>query len=296
MNLATAADPATPFYTPESFNNRVTFVTGLSKGCGKTTCFSFLIEQVRRFDKNVALCSVGNEGEGRDSLNLEGKPLIRLREGDVVVTAEDCLSWSNVEPEILERVGERTAFGALVVARVQRPGAVVLVGPSSNAALSKSIEKLQQISGISSILIDGAFNRITQIASARRPQFFHVARFDATDFAQTELELERLDWLLQCPQAKGDGYTLRGPLTETMVQALPNGDKPLIVSDLTKVSVDLATLKSLKRPLQFAQTLPCSGFVLWGRDFDPLKVRQRLSSIKTPIFFNPYDDSLPKEP
>ncbi|VBB05856.1 Hypothetical protein LUCI_1067 [Lucifera butyrica] len=140
---------------------------------------------MRRRDISFCLTSIGYDGEGLDNITGLPKPKLRAETGDIVVTAEKCLTAGTAKLDILQKTGLTTPLGDVVVTRVKKPGLVVTAGPNKSSQVRSLTEILRRI-GPGAILFDGALNRIAPMVetdgfvlatgAARTPDISRLAR------------------------------------------------------------------------------------------------------------------------
>ena len=139
---------------------------GLSKNVGKTTTTNYLLEALisekhYRSDE-LALTSLGLDGEATDALTGLPKPRYVPQPGLIIATAEELLHLAEREGaqfQRLKRLSGRTALGPVTVARVLRPGRVTVAGPTLLHDLHRAIDQLGRL-GANLSVVDGAINRV----------------------------------------------------------------------------------------------------------------------------------------
>ncbi|HYB02293.1 MAG TPA: hypothetical protein VED37_18870 [Ktedonobacteraceae bacterium] len=139
---------------------------GLSKNVGKTTTTNYLLETLIsekhcRSDE-LALTSLGLDGEATDALTGLPKPRYVPQPGLMIATAEELLLLAEGEGtqfQRLKRLSCRTALGPVTIARVLRPGRVTVSGPTLLHDLRHAIDQLGGL-GANLIVVDGAINRV----------------------------------------------------------------------------------------------------------------------------------------
>ncbi len=139
---------------------------GLSKNVGKTTATNHLLETLTsenfyRSDE-LALTSLGLDGEAADVLTGLSKPRYVPQAGLLVVTTSELLYQAEAEGAQFERLLQlpgRTALGPVIIARVLRPGHVIIAGPTLLRDLHNAMDRLQALGAHLSI-VDGAINRL----------------------------------------------------------------------------------------------------------------------------------------
>ena len=161
---------------------------GLGKNVGKTTALNALVEEATRAGVRLGLTSIGRDGELLDAISSFPKPPIGIPRGTLVATAacegpppprgggggpervlalgppEGGHGWGGGHEEhagafeILERTGERTALGPVVLARALRDVQWELSGPATGRGLLHIRESLFRL-GAELVILDGAFDR-----------------------------------------------------------------------------------------------------------------------------------------
>lgn len=135
-------------------------VVGTSKNAGKSVAIGDVARALGARGAPYGLCSIGRDGEAFDALDASAKPRFFLRAGAIVATAAALVPRSPAL-EILEVTRERSALGAIVLARVRAPGFVEVAGPPSAASLRRIVQRLAAHARF--VLIDGAVDRIAAL-------------------------------------------------------------------------------------------------------------------------------------
>src|SRR5712692_1258593 len=123
---------------------------GLAKNVGKTTATNHLLEtligeNLYRADE-LALTSLGLDGEATDALTGLPKPRYVPYAGLLLATTADLLRQAESEGAQIERLSPlpgRTALGPVILARVLRPGRIIIAGPTLLRDLRSALERLQ---------------------------------------------------------------------------------------------------------------------------------------------------------
>ncbi|HUW70849.1 MAG TPA: hypothetical protein VMX33_11520 [bacterium] len=283
----------------EDFLGRVTFVTGPEKHCGKTTFMNRAAELARRGARasgrpGPALLTAGYDGESRDFLSGARKPAVPVWAGDFVLTTErfarPCF------PEIIDVLPGHTALGRLCVARARRASVVALVGPDGNSQIAWAIDRIVAEGLTDTVLVDGAINRITQVASINGARFVYVLRVDRSTLAQALAKVRRIGMLIGLPiaaEASSEAFWLDDALTAETVARLPAGAREVVVEDLTKVFLGDSELRAFirERALRVRRSISFGGFVVSCRglcddEFLGALDDERLAGM---IAFNPYE-------
>ncbi|MCX7023518.1 MAG: hypothetical protein NT080_02730 [Spirochaetes bacterium] len=288
-------------------------MTGPEKDCGKTSYLNRALTLVRRAlacrtgapgtagvpARGPAFFSIGYDGDARDSLLGARKPPVPVAPGDVVVSAERFLRSSGINPEILETVPGSTAFGRLAVARAHRPGFITLVGPEGNENVARALEFITGEGIADTLLVDGAIDRITQVASWPGARFTYVLRVGRDNFERSVRRMRlvcKLALLRRLEGSERDGaFMLAGPLTEETVHLVPPEARVVAVGDFTKVFLDDRAFSSFAgggREIRVLAAPEFSGFVVALRGISRGRFMEALGDPGMDGFieFNPYEE------
>lgn len=137
---------------------------GTAKNTGKTTTALRVLAESRRAGLLPALTSIGYDGENVDTITGLPKPRYWLEPGALVATAAGCLK-TGAPCEVLATTAIDTILGRVVIARVSRPGFVLLAGPNRRGDLETVLDAFTRL-GADLALLDGALNRLTPLAAA----------------------------------------------------------------------------------------------------------------------------------
>src|ERR1700694_863913 len=139
---------------------------GLAKNVGKTTATNSLLQALldeRLYAASeLALTSLGLDGEATDAMTGLPKPRYVPQAGLLVATTNELLRQAESEGARFERLQQlpgRTALGPVFLARVTRPGRVVIAGPTLLRDLRVTLDQFGA-SGAKLGIIDGAINRL----------------------------------------------------------------------------------------------------------------------------------------
>ena len=139
---------------------------GLAKNVGKTTTTNYLLKMLLSEQlyhaEDLALTSLGLDGEASDALTGLPKPRYVPAEGLLIATTTDLLRQAEhdgAQIEHLVQLPGRTALGPVVLARVLQPGRIMLAGPTLLRDLRYTLAQFQNYGARLSI-IDGAINRL----------------------------------------------------------------------------------------------------------------------------------------
>jgi hypothetical protein len=134
-------------------------LVGLAKNTGKTEGLAALLRELEAQGRRVGVTSVGRDGEERDVIDSRiEKPRVLLPAGSIVATTDGLLRASGLPHELLEDTDVRTPLGRVVLARLERGGAIEVAGPSV-AADVRAVSDAMLSHGAEQVLIDGAIDR-----------------------------------------------------------------------------------------------------------------------------------------
>lgn len=138
-------------------------MAGTAKNTGKTTATSTIMTQGYADGINLAVTSIGYDGEAIDNVTGLPKPRLTFRPGMIVATAERCMHLLGESVELLARTGFRTPLGEVQIGRLTKESLVVLAGPNKASDLQLLIDQLK-IYGAELVIVDGALNRMAPMA------------------------------------------------------------------------------------------------------------------------------------
>ncbi len=133
-------------------------IVGLEKNTGKTECLNYVLSRLRDSRKQIALTSIGIDGENRDQVTQTNKPEIELSEGMIFVTSELHYKQRKLISEVIDVSRQSTSLGRLVSAKALTKGKVLLSGPVSNHSIKELIADLKN-KGVDLCIVDGALSR-----------------------------------------------------------------------------------------------------------------------------------------
>ena len=140
-------------------------IVGLQKNTGKTECLKYVLERLPLQSKNVAVTSIGIDGETTDQVTRTQKPEIVLREGMYFGTSEAHYRQRRLVSELIDVSDESTSLGRVVTARALTQGKILLSGPSSTLGLKRWMRDTRR-HGIDLAIIDGALSRLSLASPA----------------------------------------------------------------------------------------------------------------------------------
>lgn len=291
--------------TASRLQGRVTFITGPEKGSGKTTLLNYCLGLLRVAGERPAFMGIGFDGEGCPD---DRSPRIACHEGEVFVTAASYLAASGCWPEVLEALPGSTSLGRLAVVRARRDGHAVLVGHEHNDSCARAIDLIRSEGWARTVLVDGAMNRITQVAVLAGAQFLFAARVNSENLSRNAAVIRRLVALASLPalpdlpgdldalaEASGlplPAFGVDGPLTATSLAGVPESAATIVVDDFTKVFLDGPGLSAVcrERVLAVRTSVDFGGFCVALRDVDRDRFLLELAdpAAAALIAFNPY--------
>ena len=146
-------------------SHRSVSIVGLEKNTGKTETLNYVLSRLKTMDTQIALTSIGVDGEQTDSVTQTQKPEIVIPKGMIFVTSETHYAQKKLVSEILDVSEKRTALGRLITARALSEGKVILSGPAETAGVRKLIDKMKQFS-VQTTVVDGALSRLSLASPA----------------------------------------------------------------------------------------------------------------------------------
>ncbi len=141
-------------------NNDVIGIIGTAKNVGKTTVLNECIS----INKDIAITSIGLDGEEVDQITSLHKPKIKVYKGMVCATAIDTLKSIKENYEVLEHTSISSALGDIVVIKVLKPFNILLAGPANKTGLTTVINILKKYK--QKILVDGALYRRSHLGTS----------------------------------------------------------------------------------------------------------------------------------
>jgi len=228
----------------------VTAITGFEKGSGKTTFLSYALPFLRQSGP-VAVFSIGVDGALKARDANTSPPEIRVEPGDLVLTTDAFGRASSASFEVMEVIPGRSALGRLFLGRVVRGGSVTLVGSEHLSVLAEVIAQVRREGWASSVLVDGAVNRITQVSALGDLGFVFTARVDRGNLQRAAARIRSLCQLAALkvvPDPSGEICRIDGPLALAQLAGIPENSRRLSVEDFTKIFLEPAELgRALQR-------------------------------------------------
>lgn len=138
-------------------------IVGTAKNVGKTESLNYVLRRLSTDAPhlNIALTSIGIDGERRDQVTQTDKPEISLQEGMRFITAEKFFRNKLLPAEVLgiDRM-YTTSMGRMIYAKARGIGKVLIAGPSSTGGLRRVVAKMER-EGVDLTIIDGALSRLS---------------------------------------------------------------------------------------------------------------------------------------
>lgn len=272
----------------------VTAITGFEKGSGKTTFLNHALS-ILRASGPVAVFTIGVDGALKAREASAPPPDIRVEPGDLVLTTDAFARTSTARFEILDALPGRSTLGRLFLGRTLRRGSVTLVGSEHLSVLADVIEQVRREGWATSVLVDGAVNRVTQIAALGDLGFVFTARIDRGNLARAAARIRNLGLLAALPvEAAPSERALRieGPLGTAQLAALPDGTEKLSIEDFTKVFLEPAELARLLQRVEVSvrREFRLLGLAVSLRDVTRAEFLQAIGeSMVDSVLFNPYE-------
>lgn len=140
-------------------------VVGLAKNAGKTECLNFILKNIKDFSKNVAITSIGIDGESYDQINRMPKPEIEIYKEMIFITSETHFRQKKFIAEILDISNIQTSLGRLMIARALSQGKIILSGPADTSSLKMLIDNMKRFE-VNTTIVDGALSRLSPASPA----------------------------------------------------------------------------------------------------------------------------------
>jgi hypothetical protein len=255
------------------FAGRTNLVSGPGPGSGKTSFAKAALASLRLAGERCALISAGVEGAA--PRHGQGRDQVALEPGEVFLVPAAFLRSATCEPEILDAVPGSSALGRLAIARARRRGLATLVGPERNEYLAWAIGRIREENWASTVIVDGALNRLTQAATLGGVRLFFAARAGRADFQRVASRMRHMHDLVRLPEyakaPKVPGATVlrhAGPFTSADASRLHPDVRTVVVGDFTKVFLEGRELRSLLKSvaLYVEKAVEFGGFSIALRD------------------------------
>ncbi len=282
----------------ELLADTTTFIIGSEKNAGKTTFLNYALAEMRKNGISPAFLTIGVDGEKQDLIFGNPKPQIYSEAGDYLVTTAAMSEKSDALFEIHAVFPVQTVLGRLVLVKTQRGGYIELVGPEANAQLAAIIDFLRSEKQITTIVVDGAVNRITQVAAGQKAGFIYVLQVTQNNMRRALEKMRTLSLLNNFPQVEKQAidqpecFLFSGALTKNKLVQIPEKCRKLVIEDFTKIFLSYSEVQKLCQRMEvfFRETYFFHFFVvnLYNIKQDEFMKTLKRYYITDKIIFNPY--------
>ncbi|MCL2840683.1 MAG: hypothetical protein FWE05_07895 [Defluviitaleaceae bacterium] len=227
---------------------RTISIIGMAKNVGKTTTLNYLIKYFHSQKINLALTSIGRDGESKDVVTKTEKPQIFVFSGTVIATAENLLHLCDITKEIFATTNINTPFGKVVLVRALSDGYVQLGGPSITTQIADLIKNIST----DKILVDGAVSRKTLAnPNITEATILCTGASFSRSMEKTIDETRHIVEIFMLPKATKDGIYLEGAVSDTMLNNIIMTNKKLegtyiIAEDASKMLIKPSTYEKIK--------------------------------------------------
>lgn len=283
--------------TVESLFGNTTFLVGNKKNAGKTTFLNYILKQVR-LKTSPAFLTIGIDGEKKDLIFSTPKPQIYTEAGDYIITSDTMILRSEALFEIHQVFPYKTVLGRLLLAKTIRGGYIELVGSEDNKQLSEIIDFLRNEKKLSTIIVDGAANRTTQVATAKNGSFIYIIKVDQNNLNSTLEKMKTISFIKKFPRAEKeitahkDTFFLKGALTQNKTTLIPEKCNKLIIEDFTKIFLTYQQITKLSKRMKIYYKNPyqLNAFTvnLMNIKADEFELLLKQNGIDDKIIYNPY--------
>jgi len=258
--IAGARPPSSLAHIVAQANIQRLSLIGLSKNVGKTTTTNHLLETLLSEGlyraEELVITSLGLDGEATDALTGLPKPRYVPQSGIIVATTADLLRQAESEGTQLEHLLQlpgRTALGLVMLARVVRPGRIIIAGPTLLRDLRSTLDQLTEEYGTRLAIIEGAINRLGAASPAITDAC--IVCTGASAGATPEIVARRTaDVLarLTTPQTRWiDAYRKLEPQAHLLICSSENGDTEQFMS-LSEPAIEAQWIIEHMQPAQRA--------------------------------------------
>jgi hypothetical protein len=182
---------------------------------------------------------------------------------------------------------------------------VTHVGPERNELASLAISRIVDEGWARTVFVDGAINRITQVAAFAGARFVFALRVSPADLDRQARRMRLIHALLSLPvlggggesdAPGGDAFFVEGPLTAETAKRIPPEAKSASVEDFTKVFLEGPALAAFRRERRLYLRHGCDfgGFSVVLRDMgrDAFERAVGDAGIINMVSYNPYESSM----
>lgn len=241
--------------------------------------------------------TIGIDGEKKDLVFGNEKPSIHTLEGDYLITSEQMMIRSAASFEILHVYTWKTQLGKLLLLKTKRQGLIELSGPENNSQLKTIIDEIYDHSQISTIIVDGAVNRITQLAVEKKSSYYYLMKISPENLDSSLDKIRCFSLIQDIPLWNSKECSQRiveqkGAFTERNMKLLDEECEYLVLEDFTKIFLGYSDLKQLteKVSLYFRKTFELESLVLNLVNIEREDFEKELEkfSVQVPLLYNPY--------
>ncbi|MCE1228050.1 MAG: CobW-like GTP-binding protein [Firmicutes bacterium] len=272
----------------------VTAITGFEKGSGKTTFLGHALPQLRAHGP-VAVFTIGVDGAQKARESRSPASEIRVEPGDVVMTTQPFAHHGSARLEVLEALPGRSSLGHLFLGRVVRGGSVTLVGSDHLSVLADVVARVREEGLATSVVVDGAVNRLTQVGALGEVGYIVTARVDRSNLLRAAAHLRHFVTLAGLPidpHPASDVHRMEDVLDADRLARLPSEVKVLSVEDFTKIFLDPALLARTleRRAITVRRGFRLLGLAVTLRDVERDELKRALGeAVSEQVIFNPYE-------
>jgi len=281
----------------KGLRDRTVFIVGSKKNAGKTTFLNYALNRLRGGGGLGAL-SVGVDGEPQDQVFGNPKPQVRAEKGDLLLCAETALKGADLHCELLNVYPFRTAIGRPVLVRALRPGRAEISGPENNEQLAEVLADMRRY-GAGTVLVDGAVDRITQVAAGGKAAFVYVARVEPENLDSSAAAIKLLWSASTVPLCRAGEklpepvLIIDGALTPGRLPAKDVKRGTLVIEDLTKIFLSWQQWQELRArfELRCGARPDLAAFVINLANVSRAEFEKRLASpaLAERLIYNPYE-------
>ncbi|MDA3812311.1 MAG: hypothetical protein PF518_18485, partial [Spirochaetaceae bacterium] len=191
--------------------------------------------------------TIGIDGEKRDLIFGNDKPLIETVKGDIFLTSENLIAYSDGSFSVLHVFPWKTGLGKLILLKTIRKGFVEISGPENNIQLEQILSFIKDDLNLKTFLIDGAINRITQISSSLNAGFYYVCSINHENVHRSIDKMKMISFMNKIDEKKetlnGETtYIHKGAFTKKNLQEIPEKIENIVIEDFTKVFLSVTEL------------------------------------------------------
>lgn len=184
-------------------------IAGTAKNTGKTTTTAAILSVLRQRGIQFFLTSIGFDGEDLDNVTGLPKPKVAVEPGDIVATADRCLTLGTARFDRIADTGIQTALGPIQLLRVTAAGLIVIAGPNKSSEVRRLLRLFRTL-GPGFSLFDGALSRIAPLVETDGLVLATGAAF-SSDIPNLAVETNRIEQILQLPYLSGSSNLFLAP-------------------------------------------------------------------------------------